>query len=94
MTYLEKIKEIIDSNCDMDNVRSIDKLVTIAFYYGKEKATKEISDKYNSLIQVLRERAKNTRYHKLANSIIGDKNYIYSPDYAMEFTTLFGSDEW
>lgn len=94
MTYLEKINEIINSNCNMNDERSMNKLVTIAFYYGKGKATKEISDKYNSLIHEQRERARNTRYHKLANRIIGDKDYIYSPDYAMEFSTLFGSDEW
>ena len=91
MTVLEKIKACVDNfDCETDNV---DKLIALAYYIGKEKATKDISDQYNALLREQRERANACRYKHLAHSVIGDKQFIYSPDYAGDMTEAFGSDE-
>lgn len=74
---------------EVDDAR---KLVAIAYYMGRESATKEISDKYNALIKSMRRRAKNCRYKNMAQEVIGDTSYIYSPDYAGDMTSMFGKD--
>lgn len=96
MTILERVKSIINGRWDIvgnqNKPASIDKMILMAYYIGRESATKEVSDKYTALIKEQRERAGNCRYHKMANVIIGDKDYIYSCDYAQDMTTTFGSD--
>lgn len=92
MTAAERIREIVRSNTDMDK-DSLEKLVTLAYCMGREAATRETSDKYVALIADQRKRASECRYSKFASAVIGDESYIYSPDYAGEFTALFGSDE-
>lgn len=95
MTILERVKSIIDGRWDMANENkpaSPEKMILMAYYIGRESATKEVSDKYNTLIKEQRKRAENCRYHKMANEIIGDKDYIYSCDYAQDMTATFGSD--
>lgn len=91
MTIIERVRQCVDSlDCSSDTV---EKLVALAYYIGREEATREISDKYKKLIQEQRKRAENCRYKHMANNIIGTENYIYSPDYGMEMTGLFGSDD-
>lgn len=91
MTVIERIGECIrNTDLETDN---IEKLICIAYYIGREEATKKISDKYNELIKYQRRRARECRYHNMAMQIIGDINYIYSADYAGDVTATFGSDE-
>lgn len=91
MTIIERIKKAVDNlDCETDN---IDKLIALAYYIGREDATREISDQYNAVLAEQRERADNSRYHKLAHEIIGDIRYIYSGDYAKAMKATFGSDK-
>ena len=90
MTILERLKLAL--NREDANKDNVDKLMAIAYYIGKEEATKDIIDRHNKQCESMRANAKRTRYHKMAEKVIG-KTDIYSPDYAMEATTMFGSDE-
>ena len=91
MTILEKVKGGVNNlNCDVD---SIEKVIALAYFIGREEATKEVSDKYTALLTEQRKRANNCRYKHMVHSIIGDTEFIYSPDYAQDMTATFGSDE-
>ena len=96
MTILERVKSIINGCWDIgenqNEPASIEKMILIAYYIGRESATKEVSDKYSELIKEQRNRAENCRYHKMANEIIRDKNYIFFCDYSQDTTTTFGND--
>ncbi len=61
---------------DNDN---IEKLIYLAYRFGREDATREISDQYNALIDDMRKRANACRYRHMANDVIGEHDYIYSP---------------
>lgn len=96
MTVKEKIMSIVDApnqdgyDMDIDDWR---KLVAMAYYIGRESAVREISDMYNAHIAEQKKRADACRYSHMAHAVVGEKNYLYHPDYCMEMTTLFGSDE-
>ena len=91
MTILEKVKTCVENHdCDKD---CVEKLIALAYFIGREEATKEVSDKYTALLSEQRERANNCRYKHLAHFVIGDTRYIYFPDYAQDMTATFGSDE-
>lgn len=94
MTIAERVRSIVDSQVNLtDEVPAgIEKMIYMAYYMGREDATREISDRYNELIQEQRKRAQECRYHKLAAAIVGDVEYIYSSDYGMEMTSTFGGD--
>lgn len=91
MTVLQRIKAAFENfDCGKDD---INKIIALAYYAGKEKATREVSDSYKQLIQEQRKRAENCRYKHMANKIIGDQNYIYFGDYDCGMTGCFGNDE-
>ena len=91
MTIKQRIKKCLESfNCDNDN---LEKIVALAYYMGKERATREVSDAYKALLAEQRERAENCRYHNMAAEIIGDKKYIYFPSYSGEMSAIFGEDD-
>lgn len=91
MTVIERIRKAVDNlNCEED---SLDKLIALAYYIGREEATREVSDKYNVVLSKQRERADNCRYHNLAHQIIGSVRYIHTGDYSQDMKTMFGSDE-
>lgn len=91
MTIIERIKKAVDNlDCETDN---IDKLIALAYYIGREDATREISDKYNAVLAEQRKRAGSSRFHNLANEIIGNTRYIHSSDYSQDMKTMFGSDK-
>ena len=94
MTITERVRSIVDSQVDLtDEVPAgIEKMIYMAYYMGREDATREISDRYNELLQEQRKRAQECRYHNLAAAIVGDVEYIYSSDYGMEMTSTFGGD--
>lgn len=91
MTVIERIrKSVANLNCEEDN---LDKLIALAYYIGREEATREVSDKYNAVLLEQRERADACRYHKFAHQIIGSVRYIHTGDYSQDMKTMFGSDE-
>ena len=91
MTINEYIRQIAKSNIDMKHA-SFEKMIYTAYYMGREEATREVSDEYAALIQEQRKRANECRYSRMANAIIGDKNYIYCADYAQDISNTFGGD--
>ncbi len=72
---------------------SIDKLIAIAYYMGRESATREVSDAYRKRLKDQKERADKCGYHEMARKVLGDTNYIYFPDYAGDISDMFGDDE-
>ena len=90
MTINERIKAAIQNmDCEKDD---LNKIVALAYYMGREEATKEISDRYNNHIAEQKKRAAACRYHKMAAEIVGPEDYLYSGDYASEMTLTFGDD--
>ena len=66
---------------------TVDRLIYLAWMMGREEATKEVSDKYTEVLKGQHERAKNCRYHNLAENIIGfSGDYIYFADYSQDVT--------
>lgn len=95
MTIAERINAIMNTQHnwnDENTPATIEKMIAMAYYMGRESATKEISDEYRALLAAQRERANACRYSKMANAIIGDQDYIYSGDYRGEMTSIFGGD--
>ena len=91
MTINERIKKAL-KGVDMDQ-DSVDKLIALAYYKGREDAAKEVCNKTRYLIAEQRKRAAGTRYHRLAASVIGDKDFVYSGDYAGDMQDMFGNDK-
>lgn len=54
--YMNYIKNIINTETEMDK-DSIEKLVKIAYYMGREEAAREVSDKYSDHIAEQKQRA-------------------------------------
>lgn len=90
-TVRNRIKEAIYNSEDKED-DTIDKLLALAYYMGREEATRETSDKYNAVLEAQRKRAEACRYYKMAAAIIGDVKAVYSPDYAGEMSLTFGDD--
>ena len=91
MTVIELVKECVKNlECEKDTT---EKLIALAYFIGKEEATREVSDSYKKLIQEQRKRAAECRYKHMAEKVIGDQNYIYFGDYDGAMTGLFGSDD-
>lgn len=90
MTIIERVKECVNNlECEKDTT---EKLIALAYYIGKEEATREVSDAYTKLIREQRKRAAECRYKHMAEKVIGSQNYIYFGDYDMAMTGIFGSD--
>ncbi|NCB43589.1 MAG: hypothetical protein EOM59_13365 [Clostridia bacterium] len=92
MTILEKVRSLVKNGCDMES-DNLEKLVYMAYYIGREAAAKETDNRYVKKISDMRERANACKYHKMANKIIGDGNFIYNPDFGGDMTSTFASDE-
>lgn len=96
MTIKDRVNTIMHTphiwDADERTPATVDKMIAMAYYMGYEMATREVSDQYNTLIAAQRKRANACRYSKMANAIIGDQDYIYSPDYAGDMTNTFGND--
>lgn len=94
MTIIERIRQIVASEIDLSEEKpaSLEKLVYIAYFMGREEATREVSDKYSAHIAEQHKRADACRYSRMANAVVGPERFIYSGDYACEMTGLFGSD--
>ena len=94
MTILERVKSIVNSNIDMIEWHdsSVEKLIYMAYYIGREEAVKEVSDMYVRHVAEQHERAGKCRYRHMAESIVGPERYLYHTDYCQAMTALFGSD--
>ena len=93
MTVKERIDQILwQDEYNMDDDRW-QKLVIMAYYMGRESATRAVSDLYRGLIGQMLARADACRYSHMAHQVIGDQYGFYLPDYAGDMTTHFGSDE-
>lgn len=88
----DRIKEAVYADKDMEQ-DSLNKLLALAYYMGREEATHEVSDKYNAVLAEQRKRAEACRYYKMAAEIVGNVKAIYSSDYAGEMTLTFGDDQ-
>ncbi len=92
MTVKERVLEtlnVVDMDCD-----SYEKLIAMAYYMGRERATREICDKHNARMKKIKERAKSCRYWKMAEKVLGEEaGEIYSADYAGDMTETFADDE-
>lgn len=93
MTYREKILNILNQDIDLDT-DSVEKLVYIAYVMGREEATRKVSDLYRNHLAEQRKRAEACRYNHMAEKVIGAETYLYTPDYAGEFTAEFGGDAY
>lgn len=94
MTILERVHSIVNSNIDMIDMNnpSVEKLIYMAYYIGREEAVKEVSDMYVRHITEQHERASKCCYRHMAESIVGHERYLYHPDYRQDMTATFGSD--
>ena len=94
MTILERVKGIMHSDIDLSDEKpaSIEKMIYMAYWIGREESARRVSDMYNQHIKEQRERAKACRYYHLAETIVGEERYLYSADYAGDVTGAFGSD--
>lgn len=91
-TVLERIMSAVNAQHDMET-DSIDKLIVMAYYIGREQAAKDVSDMYSAHMAEQSARAAASRYHKMAAAILDNGDgYIYSGDYAGDMTATFGSD--
>lgn len=91
-TILERVMSAVNDQHDMET-DSIDRLIVMAYYIGREQSAKEISDKYNAHMAAQSARAATSRYHKMAASILDNgPGYIYSSDYSGDMTSTFGQD--
>lgn len=86
----ERINEAVKAwNGEIDN---IDKLIAAAYLIGRERATKEVSDKYNSILKAQIERANKCRYHKMALEVQGNVEFVYTSEYSGSISEMFGKD--
>lgn len=93
MTAKERVYEVVrdSKKVDMDK-DSVDKLIMIAYFMGREKAAKEICDEAREIFREQRKRAEECRYYNMAMKVQGSNYRIYSSDYSGDFTNTFGND--
>lgn len=90
MTVEERIlKAIANADCEVD---SIDKIISLAYYMGRESAAKEVCDKAHDIFKQQRQAANNCRYHNLAREMQGNITHLYHPDYSGTMMDEFGND--
>lgn len=92
MTVLEYINGLVKNGVDMES-DTMEKIVYLAYWIGREKATKQVSDDYTAVLSAQIERANNCRYKNMAMTVQGGVSYLYHSDYSQSMTTAFGSDE-
>ena len=95
MTCKDLIMSIIDDPAQKGYDMAVDdarKLVAIAYYMGRESASREGSDMYTALLRQQLTRADECRYRHMAHAIQGNVKYIYHGDYSGDMTSMFGSD--
>ena len=71
MTVIERIAEC--KKCTDFNADTVEKLIALAYYIGREEATREISDKYNAVFKDQKVRANNYLSAKRIVAILSEK---------------------
>lgn len=93
-TNEKNLKSRVDEIVADENVfyqgDTVERLVAFAYEYGREAATKEVSDQYRTMIREMRKRAEKSRYQSLINDAIGDRDYITLPEYSGRKTKEIG----
>lgn len=91
MTAYDRIKEVVNNNIDMNN-DTIEKLIYLAYHFGREEATKEVSDKYNKVLHAQIERAEAEHCYNVAMRVQGNIKFVPTSDYAQDMINTFGND--
>lgn len=89
MNCYEYIKNCVKKGVEPN---SIEGLISLAYWIGRESAAKQVADSYCAKIEAMREFASSQKYHRLCNSVIDSVNMDYQPDYAGDVTSTFGDD--
>jgi hypothetical protein len=91
MTIKDRIDVAIRSaDYDIDN---IDKIISLAYYLGLEQGVRRVCTEHNSRAIAARQRAATSRYHLMAQAILGDLSAtIYDSSYARDMTNTFADD--
>ena len=94
MTTIKEVVLASVTTAEYDDTDNFKKLIAMAYYMGRESATKEVLDIHNTKVSRARDKANTIRYHHVANDVLdamgGD--IIYHPDYAGDMTSTFGDD--
>ena len=69
---------------------TLDRLIAFAYLYGRESATKEVSDKYRDAFREIRAKAEKSRYHLHISEILGEKDYLPLDEYFGKVTKNYG----
>ena len=94
MTIIERVKSVVHSDVDLcsTGTASIEKMIAMAYWMGREEAARQVSDMYSKHIAEQRERAEKCRYRHMAEAVVGNERFLYCSDYAGDMTGTFGSD--
>ena len=92
MKIKDRVKNTVKGKYDMET-DNIDKLIVMAYYIGREDAAKDLCDKYTMVRSNQKEQARKSRYHNMAQRILGPVEHLYSTDYNQTMTDVFGDDE-
>lgn len=79
MTYEERLEKAI-AHCDLSK-GDIDALIAYAFYRGKCYGVRRVCDVAADVFEKQHKRAKECRYSKMAEKVVGTQKYIYDSDY-------------
>lgn len=90
-TINQRLDEIINSQVDFES-DSIEKLIQMAYYRGRETAAKEVCDEAAKVFAEQHEKAEKCRYRHMAAKVVGTQKIIYHGDYDGGMTSMFGRD--
>ena len=94
MTKGELIRHIVnDCNPSGMEADSWEALVELAYWMGRESASREVSDMYRAHIAAQKQRASACRYSHMAAAVVGPEDYLYHSDYSGYYSPLFTGDK-
>lgn len=93
MTTYERVKKALESyNFDDENGNGVNELIAYAYFLGKCEKSKELCDKAHSMFEAQHNRAKDCRYHKMAEDVVGRQTILYDGDYD-QWIGMFSQDK-
>lgn len=66
--------------------KDLEELIRLAYYLGAETEARDHGERVDKLLKEQKERARQCRYHKLGLYIQGNVDYVYSPNYAGDWS--------
>lgn len=69
--------------------KDLEELIRLAYYMGAETEARDHGEKVGRLLKEQKERARKCRYHKLGLYIQGDVDYVYSSNFAGDWSAAF-----